>query len=65
MHITKYSYILILVILFSSCQEKEEVEVLEDPKPKGLTTEQSIEINRYWVSDESFKIDGFVKRHNW
>lgn len=60
----KSIFIIFVFFLFSCVEEKNDF-IKEDPDPPGITKEQSIEINRYWVSDESFKIDQFVKRHNW
>lgn len=63
---SKFIYYLVVFgfLLFSCSEENKNNLIQEDPKP-NITKEQSIEINRYWVSDESFKIDQFVKRHNW
>ena len=48
------------------CQPKEEVVVYEEPEPEiSITKEQSIEMHRMWVRDESYKIDRYIKRHNW
>ena len=37
--------------------EKDEVEY--------FTTQESIQINRQWLQDESFRIDRFIERHGW
>tara|TARA_B110000285_G_scaffold66984_1_gene76893 strand:- start:133 stop:636 length:504 start_codon:yes stop_codon:yes gene_type:complete len=49
-----------------SCQPKPELVVYDDPDSvMSITQEQSIEIHRMWVKDESFKIDRYIERHHW
>jgi FKBP-type peptidyl-prolyl cis-trans isomerase len=49
-----------------SCQPKQEVEVFDEPDIEmSMTKEESIEMHRMWVKDESYKIDKYIERHNW
>ena len=37
----------------------------KSPETKVLDNEQSIELNKNWSKDESFKIDSYCKRQGW
>jgi FKBP-type peptidyl-prolyl cis-trans isomerase len=60
----KYNWIIILLVLVGCKPERPEVDIPEDYHI-GITTQQSIEMSKYWTKDESFKIDQFVKRRGW
>ena len=48
------------------CQPKHEVEVFDEPISEiSITKEESIEMHRMWVKDESYKIERYIERHNW
>ena len=58
-------FVIPLFFIFS-CQPKQEVVVFDEPdSERAITKEQSIEIHRMWVKDESYKIDKYIERHNW
>jgi len=59
--------IVIGVILISifGCSEEESPAPEFKEQPKELTKEESIEMHRFWVKDESYKIDQYIKRHGW
>ena len=49
-----------------SCRAKQEVEVFDESDSEiSITKEESIEMHRMWVKDESYKIDRYIERHNW
>ena len=56
----------ISIFFMVSCQPKPEVEVFDEPDSEiSITKEESIEMHRMWVKDESYKIDRYIERHNW
>lgn len=55
----------IACFLLISCEGKESEIVVKDSEEQTISKEESIMINRYWVKDESFLIDQYVKRHGW
>ena len=60
--------LILLMILFAvltSCKEKVKTSIPEPDYVPEITKEESIMINQFWVKDESFKIDQYVKRHGW
>ena len=57
---------IIAIFFMCSCQPKQEVEVFDEPDIEmSMTKEESIEMHRMWVKDESYKIDKYIERHNW
>jgi len=57
---------IIPIILFFGCQPKDEPVVYEEPEQElTITKEESIEMHRMWVKDESYKIDQYIQRHEW
>jgi len=57
---------IIPIILILACQPKEDVVVYEEPEQEiTITKEESIEMHRMWVKDESYKIDQYINRHGW
>ena len=57
---------LISIFFLISCQPKQETEVFNEPISEvSITKEESIEMHRMWVKDESYKIDRYIERHNW
>lgn len=62
----KITSILIAFLFFMlSCQPEKEPVVEEVYEVKEPTKEELIEQHRFWVKDESYKIDQYVERHNW
>jgi FKBP-type peptidyl-prolyl cis-trans isomerase FkpA len=58
-------FVIPLFFIFS-CQPKQEVVVFDEPDSEiSITKEESIEMHRMWVKDESYKIDRYIERHNW
>ncbi len=54
------------IFFMFSCKPKQEVEVFDQPDSEiSITKEESIEMHRMWVKDESYKIDRYIERHNW
>lgn len=55
----KFSFLFILLLLFSCGEEKKDV-------PISWTKEDSIEMNKEWNQDEEFYIEKYLKRRtNW
>ena len=55
-------HIIFITLLLSSCKE-EKIE--PHHIPAHVTKEQKIKSHQFWIKDESFKIDQFVKRNKW
>ena len=57
---------IIPIFFMFSCQPEQEIAVFDEPDSEiSFTKEQSIEMHRMWVKDESYKIDRYVERHQW
>jgi FKBP-type peptidyl-prolyl cis-trans isomerase FkpA len=61
---SKYLGFLALSLIIGCKPDRAPLEIPDDYY-KGISTQQSIEISKYWTKDESFKIDQFIKRRNW
>jgi FKBP-type peptidyl-prolyl cis-trans isomerase FkpA len=61
----KYYSAFVLLLLLLSCKPAREELIIPEEDYANITTNQSIEISKYWTKDESFKIDQFIQRRGW
>ncbi len=61
----KFLVPIILLALLVSCKHKEEEPVQEIEPQKQVSQDQLMKINEYWVKDEVFRIQQYIKRHEW
>ena len=57
-----------LIMMIISCKNNQgnNIPMPEDfNAPKQITQEESINISRFWTSDEAYKIKRFIERNGW
>lgn len=60
-------FVFYLSFLFFSCEDNGGLIPLQNSSPiiEVLDKDRSIELNKNWSKDESFKIDAYCKRQGW
>ena len=57
---------IIPIFFMFGCTPKQEVVIFDKlDEELSITKEESIEMHRMWVKDESYKIDRYIERHSW